>query len=89
MVQPPAETMSFQAWQRFQQTQQQQQQQQQQPHRAGLCFACGQPGHWKSDCPTNKKNYKLSNNDLFNNESVLSLKETNCLGSFYAACIFA
>ena len=81
MVQPPAETMSFQAWQRSQQTQQQQQQQQQQPHRAGLCFACGQPGHWKSDCPTNKKNYKLSNNDLFNNESVLSLKETNCLGS--------
>ena len=34
--------------------------QQQQQKRPGLCFTCGQAGHWKIDCPTSKRNFKLS-----------------------------
>ena len=37
-----------------------QQQQQQQQKRPGLCFTCGQAGHWKINCPTSKRNFKLS-----------------------------
>ncbi|MEW8547530.1 MAG: DNA N-6-adenine-methyltransferase, partial [Candidatus Thiodiazotropha sp.] len=40
------------------------QQQQQQQKRPGLCFLCGQAGHWKMDCPTSKRNFKLSENSF-------------------------
>ena len=34
--------------------------QQQQQKRPGLCYTCGQAGHWKIDCPTSKRNFKIS-----------------------------
>ena len=34
--------------------------QQQHQQKPGVCYQCGQVGHWKADCPTNKRNFKLS-----------------------------
>ena len=72
----PAETMSYQAYQSRQQPVQQQQRQQQQ-QRLGVCFLCGQAGHWKVDCPTNKRNYKLSKSS-FSQSTFIAHSEDNC-----------
>ena len=50
--QRPAETVTNQTYQS--RTQQQHQQ------KPGVCYLCGQVGHWKADCPTNKRNFKSS-----------------------------
>ena len=53
--QRPAETVTNQTYQS--RTQQQQ--------KPGVCYLCGQVGHWKADCPTNKRNFKLSKTEAF------------------------
>ena len=83
----PAETMSWQAFQALQARQQpaQQQQQQQQQQRPGVCFLCGQAGHWKVDCPTNKRNYKLSTHLVSQSQSTDS-SEKSCPPSTQMSC---
>ena len=55
--QRPAETVLNQTYQSSAQ-----QQHQQKPR---VCYLCGQVGHWKADCPTNKRNFKLSKTEAF------------------------
>ena len=34
--------------------------QQQHRQKPWVCYLCGNVGHWKADCPTNKRNFKFS-----------------------------
>lgn len=43
----------------------------QQTKRAGICFACSMPGHWKFECPTVKA---ANNNKISNNYSLIARK---------------
>ena len=64
--QRPAETVTNQTYQS--RTQQQHQQ------KPGVCYLCGQVGHWEVDCPTNKRNFKLSKTEAFISHDTLKTR---------------
>ena len=64
--QRPAETVTNQTYQS--RTQQQHQQ------KPGVCYLCGQVGHWKADCPTHKRNFKLSKTKAFISQDTFKTK---------------
>ena len=38
----------------------------------GVCYLCGQVGHWKADCPTNKRNFQLNKTESSKTEAFIS-----------------